>query len=234
MDDPGAGGTRCRDPGCYSAGRAGKCRGAGKRPGPGRAERTPDSLVRHRRPSRSSVEPPGPGRPVRAAAPASARGGQASSSGGTIARRDPGRAGGRDRRDAGSGRPRPGYRPCAASHPGGSVPLLGAPAAPAQPAHAAPAQPAPAAERPGRPESGAAFSPAGLVHGVRLAPGVMLLLEGADREPGPDDVTEIVNAARPLVRELADRGLCACGPDDPPGVQGHPPGVEQPAEESRT
>ena len=97
-----------------------------------------------------------------------------------------------------------------------------------------PSQPTPATERPGRPESGAAFSPAGLVHGVRLAPGVMLLLEGADREPDPDDVTEIVNAARPLVRELADRGLCACGPADPPGVQGHPLGVEQPAEESRT
>ena len=182
MDDPGAGGTRCRDPGCYSAGRAGKCRGAGKRPGPGRAERTPDSLVRHRRPSRSSVEPPGPGRPVRAAAPASARGGQASSSGGTIARRDPGRAGGRDRRGAGSGRPRPGYRPCAASHPGGSVPLLGAPAAPAQPADARYGTARPARVR-------CRLSPAGLVHGVRLAPGVMLLLEGADREPGPDDVT---------------------------------------------
>jgi DNA-binding transcriptional MerR regulator len=106
-----------------------------------------------------------------------------------------------------------------------------------------PSQPTPAAERPGRPESGAAdgshvdrgaaFPPAGLVHGVRLAPGVMLLLEGADREPGPDDVTEIVTAARPLVRELADRGLCACSPGNPPDVQGHPPGVEQPAEESR-
>jgi len=107
-----------------------------------------------------------------------------------------------------------------------------------------PSQPTPAAERPGQPESsaadddhtdrGAAFSPAGLMHGVRLAPGVMLLIEGADREPGPDDVTEIVNAARPLVRELADRGLCPCGPGDPPGVQGHPPGVEQPAEGSQT
>ena len=61
----------------------------------------------------------------------------------------------------------------------------------------------------------------------------MLLLEGANREPGPDDVTEIVNAARPLVRELADRGLCACGPGDPPGVQDHPPEIEQPAEGSR-
>lgn len=107
-----------------------------------------------------------------------------------------------------------------------------------------PSQPTPAAERPGQPESGAmdddhtdrgaVSSPAGLMHGVRLAPGVMLLIEGADREPGPDDVTGIVNAARPLVRELADRGLCACGPGDPPGVQGHPPGVEQPAEESQT
>jgi DNA-binding transcriptional MerR regulator len=106
-----------------------------------------------------------------------------------------------------------------------------------------PSQPTPAAERPGRPESGAAdcghadrgaaFPLAGLVHGVRLAPGVMLLLEGADREPGPDDVTEIVNAARPLVRELADRGLCARSPGDPPGVQSNPPEVEQPAEESR-
>jgi hypothetical protein len=103
-----------------------------------------------------------------------------------------------------------------------------------------PSQPTPAAERSGRPGSGAAdgdhadrgaaFSLAGLVHGVRLAPGVTLLLEGADREPGPDDVTEIVNAARPLVRELANWGLCGCGPGDPPGVQGHPPVVEQPAE----
>jgi DNA-binding transcriptional MerR regulator len=102
-----------------------------------------------------------------------------------------------------------------------------------------PSQPTPAAEPPGRPESGAGFSPAGLMHGVRLAPGVTLLIEGGDHEPGPDDVTEILNAARPLVRELADRGLCACGPGDPPEVQGHPPGVrppgvEQPAEESQT
>jgi len=107
-----------------------------------------------------------------------------------------------------------------------------------------PSQPTPAAERPGQPQSGAAdddhadrgaaFPSAGLVHGVRLAPGVMLLLEGADREPGPDDVTEIVTAARPLIRELADRGLCARGPGDPPGAPGHPLGVEQPAEESRT
>lgn len=127
----------------------------------------------------------------------------------------------------------------------GSAPEA-APAAPArfwarQPRQ--PGQPRPvAAERAGLPapaaahgddsDRGTALTGAGLVHGVRLAPGVMLLLEGADREPGPDDVTEIVNAARPLLRELADRGLClrpgpsACSP-------GRPPGVEQPAEGSR-
>lgn len=56
---------------------------------------------------------------------------------------------------------------------------------------------------------------AGLVHGVRLAPGVLLLLDGADLEPGPQDLTAIVNAARPLLRELASRGLCAFGPRHP-------------------
>ena len=121
--------------------------------------------------------------------------------------------------------------------------LQAAPAAPSRFWVRQPSQPAPGAERPGQPESGAAdrghadrgaaFPPGGLVHGVRLAPGVMLLLDGADREPGPDEVTEIVNAARPLVRKLADRGLCACSPGDPPGAQSRPPEVEQPAEESR-
>jgi hypothetical protein len=48
---------------------------------------------------------------------------------------------------------------------------------------------------------------AGLIHGVRLAPGVTLLLEDADHEPSPAELTEIVNASRSLLRELADRGL---------------------------
>jgi DNA-binding transcriptional MerR regulator len=47
----------------------------------------------------------------------------------------------------------------------------------------------------------------GIVHGVRLAPGVTLLLEGAYREPGAEDVIEIINAARPLLEELAGRRL---------------------------
>lgn len=45
----------------------------------------------------------------------------------------------------------------------------------------------------------------GIVHGIRLAPGVTLLLEDGGRQPGPDDVTAIVNAAQPLLEELASR-----------------------------
>jgi DNA-binding transcriptional MerR regulator len=47
----------------------------------------------------------------------------------------------------------------------------------------------------------------GIVHGVRLAAGVTLLLEGGDRGPGSDDVAEIIEAARPLLEELDRRRL---------------------------
>ena len=59
------------------------------------------------------------------------------------------------------------------------------------------------------------------MHGVRLAPGVTLLLEGAGRDPGPDDVTEIVNAARPLLAELASRRLRTSDPGHPPDDPDH-------------
>jgi DNA-binding transcriptional MerR regulator len=59
-----------------------------------------------------------------------------------------------------------------------------------------------------------------LVHGVRLAAGVTLLLEGAGREPDPDDVTAIVNSARALLAELASRGLRELGPEHPADVPG--------------
>jgi hypothetical protein len=49
----------------------------------------------------------------------------------------------------------------------------------------------------------------GLVHGIRLAPGVTLLLDDAGREPGPQDLTAVVNAAGPLLWELVSRGLIA-------------------------
>ena len=57
-------------------------------------------------------------------------------------------------------------------------------------------------------DRGAVVAPGGLVRGVRLAPGVTLLLDGGGREPGPDDVLEILNAAGPLLEELARRRLC--------------------------
>ena len=100
-----------------------------------------------------------------------------------------------------------------------------------------------AAERAGRPAAaarggqevrGGAMAPAGLVRGIRLAPGVTLLLEGAGREPGPDDVTAVVNAAQPLLEELASRRLRASGPGHPPDVPGPSPEVGQLAEGSQT
>lgn len=70
----------------------------------------------------------------------------------------------------------------------------------------------------------AGVPPAGLVRGIRLAPGVTLLLDGADREPGPDDMTAIANAARSLLRELASRGLAASTLSYPAGIGPSPDG----------
>jgi DNA-binding transcriptional MerR regulator len=57
-------------------------------------------------------------------------------------------------------------------------------------------------------DRGAGVAPGGLVCGIRLALGVTLLLDGAGREPGPDDLPEILNAAGPLLEELSRRRLC--------------------------
>ena len=113
----------------------------------------------------------------------------------------------------------PALRPAIAE--GGSGPATGArPATGTRPARfwaRQPEQPVAAGEAStADTDSGERDVPvAGLVHGIRLAPGVMLLLDGADREPGPRDLTEIANAARPLLRELASRGLSAPGPHYP-------------------
>ncbi|MDF5758460.1 helix-turn-helix domain-containing protein [Spongiactinospora sp. TRM90649] len=45
------------------------------------------------------------------------------------------------------------------------------------------------------------------VQGVRLAPGVVLLLDGAERAPSAADVAAIAEAAGPLLAVLAERGL---------------------------
>jgi hypothetical protein len=63
---------------------------------------------------------------------------------------------------------------------------------------------------------------------------VTLLLEGAAHEPGPDDVTAILNAARALLAELASRHLREPGPEHPADVPGPPPEVGQLTEESQT
>ncbi|MFI0416993.1 helix-turn-helix domain-containing protein [Spongiactinospora sp. 9N601] len=53
---------------------------------------------------------------------------------------------------------------------------------------------------------------AGMVHGVRLAYGVTVLLDGAGRTPAPSDLAAITAAAAPLLAVLAERGLIATGP----------------------
>jgi hypothetical protein len=63
---------------------------------------------------------------------------------------------------------------------------------------------------------------AGLVRGIRLAPGVTLLLDNAGREPRPQDLTGIVTAAGPLLRELASRGLIASALDHPAEAEVEP------------
>jgi DNA-binding transcriptional MerR regulator len=82
-------------------------------------------------------------------------------------------------------------------------------------------------------DRGAAGPPAGLVYGIRLAPGVTLLLEGADREPSPDELNDIVDAAEPLLRELGSRRLRAFGPGHPADAAGQSPGAGQLAEGAR-
>lgn len=93
------------------------------------------------------------------------------------------------------------------------------PAAPPEPPASRPERPVPPSERPvsppvrpasppGQPAGGSAASRTGeadaLVRGVRLAPGVTLLL---DASPSPDDAAAIVAAAAPLLDLLTERGL---------------------------
>ncbi|ADG88037.1 hypothetical protein TBS_02980 [Thermobispora bispora] len=56
--------------------------------------------------------------------------------------------------------------------------------------------------------------PAGVVHGVRLAPGVTLLLDGAGRAPTAEEAAAIRRAAGPLLAMLAGYGLA-----DRPGAE---------------
>jgi DNA-binding transcriptional MerR regulator len=112
----------------------------------------------------------------------------------------------------------------AAERQGSSRPVAGATTPAAGPGRfwaREPHQPLARAPATGADQNGGDGRTAGLVYGIRLAPGVTLLLDEPGREPGPDDMTRIVNAARPLLEELASRGLAApaapheAEPDDP-------------------
>jgi hypothetical protein len=72
-----------------------------------------------------------------------------------------------------------------------------------------------AASPAGPDQDGADVPTAGLVRGIRLAPGVLLLLDGADQEPSPQDITAIMSAAELLLTELASRGLGAASTHHP-------------------
>jgi DNA-binding transcriptional MerR regulator len=82
-----------------------------------------------------------------------------------------------------------------------------------EPVQTEPVQTEPVQTEPVTAERGGVIPAGGLVPGVRLAPGVTLLLEDAGRGPGPEDVTEILNAAQPLLAELARRRLRAERPE---------------------
>jgi DNA-binding transcriptional MerR regulator len=75
-----------------------------------------------------------------------------------------------------------------------------------------------------------------LAPAVRLAPGVALLLDGAEREPGPGDLAAIAAAAGPLLDVLAGTGLCPADQHAAltEGAPGSPPGGPDAPERSRT
>lgn len=83
--------------------------------------------------------------------------------------------------------------------PAPSGPRASAGFAPSGPAAPPPSYPADARIRPS--------GPALLVHGVRLADGVTLLLDGGGRAPSPDDLAEIAAASQELLSLLRERGL---------------------------
>jgi DNA-binding transcriptional MerR regulator len=87
----------------------------------------------------------------------------------------------------------------------------------------APAPLPPAPPLPGAVQARRAGTPAPEpVSGLRLAPGVTLLLDAAPRPPDAADLAAIAAAARPLLDVLLARGLT--GPADPGGrAEGSPP-----------
>lgn len=95
--------------------------------------------------------------------------------------------------------------PTVTPEPGPAAPK---PAAP----RPAPSRPAPPGQPPPRPATPPPHEPphpppAVIVHGVRLATGVTLLLDGGGRAPSPDDLTEITAASEALLSVLRHHDL---------------------------
>ncbi|MDP9845205.1 MerR family transcriptional regulator [Streptosporangium lutulentum] len=100
--------------------------------------------------------------------------------------------------------------------PAGTAPLPVPPPVPAAPAAAS--APSPAAASPLSAVAGSAPATStteeprpsalpAIVHGVRLATGVTLLLDGGGRTPSPDDLAEIAATSGALLAVLRERGL---------------------------
>ncbi|SDG84642.1 MerR HTH family regulatory protein [Sinosporangium album] len=107
-------------------------------------------------------------------------------------------------------------------------PAQGTAQSPAQSAAQSPAQgPAQGAEPPVRPSA----TP---VHGVRLAPGVTLLLDGAARGLAPGDLAAVSTAAAPLLAALRDLGLAPAGvpPYNPYTAHTTPPDMPEEPDET--
>ncbi|GAA0358581.1 hypothetical protein GCM10009530_04790 [Microbispora corallina] len=86
---------------------------------------------------------------------------------------------------------------------------------PPEPLPSALARPANPARFDGIPPAPAATAPPDVVHGVRLAPGVTVLLDLPGRVPTADDVAALRAAGEPLLAALSALGLSAPAPGRP-------------------
>ncbi|GAA1019334.1 hypothetical protein Aple_048480 [Acrocarpospora pleiomorpha] len=76
--------------------------------------------------------------------------------------------------------------------------------------------PAPPAEPPPVERIPAERPPAARVHGVRIAPGVALVLDAADRAPSDADLVALAAAAQPLLAALSELGLITMNSEGTP------------------
>ncbi|MEV8631822.1 MerR family transcriptional regulator [Streptosporangium sp. NPDC051023] len=137
--------------------------------------------------------------------------------------RDPAEGNGRPERAAPrASRPRFWAEPLAAAETPGPGPTRqpGAPASRPRPPAPSAMSSAPPMPPPAPPASSAPSVPAAVVvHGVRLAPGVTLLLDGGGRTPSAGELAEIGAAAQALLAVLREHDLVPRDPQDQEGNQ---------------